>query len=365
MRSQRRSPRSETAVADNTEALIGAVNAAIDAGECLRIVGNDTKSDLGREPRGRPIAVAAHSGIVAYEPTELVVTARAGTTVGELATVLAERRQCLAFEPPAFGGSATVAGTLACHLSGPARPWSGSVRDHVLGVTLINGRGELLRFGGQVMKNVAGFDVSRLQAGAFGVLGLMTEVTLRVHPQPERETTRVRAVAAAEALNVMREFNVRHSLLNAACWDGERLYARFAGLEAAVAADAAAFGGDELPDGAGFWASVRDQQHPFFRGDEPLWRLSVPAGTGPLLPDERWFIDWGGAQRWLRGDRDGAELQALAASVNGEASLYRGGDRSRDVAHPRDPVQQRLHKALKAALDPSGIFNPGRLYSWM
>lgn len=349
---------------DQTERLVDQVRRAGERQLPLAIEGNATKRALGRQATGEPLSVADHSGVVDYEPTELVLSARAGTTLAEIAAVLEGGRQALGADPPTFGGRATLGGTLATNLSGPSRPWSGSLRDHVLGVRVINGRGEHLRFGGRVMKNVAGYDVSRLMAGSFGVLGVVTEVTVRVHARAERTTTRSLELDASEAHEAMIRLAGAHSPLSGLVWDGRRLYARFAGSAAAVDAAARELGGDAADD-AGFWASIREQTHEFFGGDAPLWRFSVPAAAEPALTDARWQFDWGGAQRWLRGDYDQARLEDIARKMGGHVCLFRGGDRTGDVQHSRDAVQQRIHRALKASFDPGGILNPGRLYSWL
>jgi len=351
-------------VGDCTGLLVDRVRQAYEERQPLAIAGSGSKGFLGRECEGQPLSVADHAGVVAYEPTELVLTARAGTTLRQIDAVLRESRQVLGSDPPTFGGRATIGGTLAANLSGPARPWSGSLRDHVLGVRLINGRGEHLGFGGRVMKNVAGYDVSRLMAGSYGVLGVMTEVTVRVHARAEQTTTRSRALDAGEALAAMTRLAAVHRPLAGLAWDGHRLYVRFAGNAPAVGAAAREFGGETAADES-FWTSLREQTHGFFSGTAPLWRFSVPPAAEPALPEAEWLFDWGGAERWLRGDYEFARLEDLARKMGGHVSLFRGGDRTRDVQQTLDAVQQRIHRALKASFDPAGILNPGRLYSWL
>lgn len=350
---------------DQTDNLLEAVATAIERMVPVRIAGNDTKSFMGRTSVGDPLNIAKHSGVIEYEPTELVITVRAGTTITEINKVLAGHGQRLGSEPPTFDGKATVGGTLACNLSGPARPWAGSLRDHVLGVRLINGRGEHLRFGGRVMKNVAGYDVSRLQAGAFGVLGLMTEITLRVQSAPEAEATRAFELEIDRAIEHMVSLASTCSPISAACWDGERLYVRYSGLNAAVEAATGNDGGDSVDDGDALWQSIREFRHPYFDGDVPLWRFSVPAAASLQAPEKNWMVDWGGAQRWLQSDDEPANVYRSAASLHGQASLFRGGNRDGDVLQPVAPVQQQVLKSLKYAFDPHGIFNPGRLFRWL
>ena len=350
-------------MADRSRELVERIRQAIAVNTPLRIVGQDSKAFMGRRAAGEVVSTAGHTGLIEYEPTELVVAARSGTRLDELNEQLEAHGQCLGCEPPEFGG-ATIGGTLACNQSGPARPWLGSIRDHVLGIRLVNGRGEHLHFGGRVMKNVAGYDVSRLQAGAMGTLGLITEVTLRVFPRPERRATAVLEMGAVEALRVMSEESREGGPLSGACWVDGRLFLRYSGLDAAVADRLRRRGGAALQGDEIFWRNVREQRLEFFSGDGPLWRISgrsaaTHGGDGP------WLLDWGGAQRWLRGSREWPELISLAESMGGQLGLYRGGDRDGEVLHPRTPAQQRLHRALKQAFDPQGIFNPGRLYSWM
>ncbi len=352
-------------MSDCTQALIEQVNDARTEGRQLQIVGGGSKRFMGREPVGETVPVGEHSGIVNYHPVELVLTARGGTPLSEIEAALAEYDQMLAFEPPHFGGDATIGGTLACNQSGPARPWSGSVRDMVLGIRLINGRGEELRFGGQVMKNVAGYDVSRMQAGALGTLGIISEVSLKVMPKPAATLTLVREMDAGEAVDQMNRLAGQSKPLTGACWLDGHLYLRLAGAESAVQGTAQQWGGDVLENGDAFWASLREQDQAFFAGDAPLWRFSINPTAAPLLPNESWLIDWGGAQRWLRGDFQLPELEALAHEAGGQVSLYRGGDRSGEVFHSQPPALRQLHQRLKSSLDPDGIFNPGRLYSWM
>lgn len=491
---------------DLTQALAERVAVAHGAGHPLRIQGGGTKTWLGRAVAGEPLAVGGHRGILSYEPTELVITARAGTPLAEIEAALAERGQWLAFEPPHFSpaigltdgpldvgaiastrsnasagagaggnananasadakldaggrayanaggmpGMATLGGTIACGLSGPARAYAGAARDFVLGVRLINGKGEVLRFGGEVMKNVAGYDLSRLMAGAQGTLGVLLEVSLKVLPLPVAELTLVFELSPAEAIRRFNDWAGQPLPLSAACHDGERAFIRLAGNEAAVRAACLRLGGEVLDDrmligmamaGAAaahasaaevatsrggesgmtanleaggvarsvdrdFWRGVRELRHPFFQaGSAPLWRLSLPP-TAPLDPRlGSQFIDWGGAQRWVHSEHP---LWPVAQAAGGHANCY--GLRFGRVAHavslaanldpsldpavstadavnaeqaaravspgsgelepvvipevfqPLPPALLALHRRLKAALDPRGILNPGRIY---
>lgn len=371
---------------DLTQFLAAQVIKAQALGLPLRIQGGGTKAWLGRKVVGEGLEVAGHRGILSYEPTELVITARAGTPLGEIEDALAERGQWLAFEPPHFDAGpeaegrpgpdsvATLGGTIACGLAGPARPYAGAARDFVLGVRIINGRGEVLRFGGEVMKNVAGYDLSRLMAGAQGTLGVLLEVSLKVLPSPATELTLALELGAGEAIEHFNRWAGQPLPLNAACHDGECAYVRLAGSEAAVRVARGRLGGEEVVAGAGFWRGVRELSHPFFRDPAPLWRLSVPPTLAHDVTWGRQFIDWGGAQRWVQGDQP---LWSLAQAMGGHATFYghqpsyrtpdqgsgEVGERpGGQVFQPLPPALLALHQRLKAALDPRGILNPGRLY---
>jgi glycolate oxidase FAD binding subunit len=327
----------------------------------LNITGGGSKAFYGRPPTGRPLELSGHRGIVEYEPTELVVTARAGTPLAEIEAALAAQGQMLAFEPPHFGASATLGGTVACGLSGPRRPYAGAVRDSVLGVRLLNGQGEILRFGGQVMKNVAGFDVSRLMAGALGTLGVLLEISLRVLPRPEAEETLVFERTAEEALAAMSRTAGQPWPLSAACHDGGRLCLRLSGAEPAIRASRAALGGEALAGGAAFWADLREQRLAFFGQAGPLWRLSVaPASPPPDLPGDC-LIDWGGALRWLKTGAEAEAVSAAARQAGGHATRFRGETSGALFQALPEPLKA-LHLQLKRAFDPQGILNPGRLY---
>jgi glycolate oxidase FAD binding subunit len=354
---------------------IGRVHEAAETQQPLRIRGGGSKDFYGRAACGTVLDTTAWRGIVAYEPTELVVVARAGTPLAELEAALAEKGQCLPFEPPHFGypallganagGAATVGGMVAAGLSGPRRAAVGAVRDYVLGVKLIDGKGELLSFGGQVMKNVAGYDVPRLMAGSLGTLGLIAEVALKVLPIPVAERTLRFAMSESEALQRLNVWGGQPLPIAASVWHDGQLTLRLMGAKAAVDAAQASLGGEEPADAAAFWQGLREQMLPFFSGSEPLWRLSVASTTPSLgLPGPQ-LIEWGGALRWLRGDQGAEEMRAIAARAGGHATLFRGGEAlkaSAGVFQPLSPALQQIHRRLKAAFDPHGVFNPGRMY---
>ncbi|WP_415755965.1 glycolate oxidase subunit GlcE [Pseudomonas leptonychotis] len=345
---------------DASAALLEHVNHALNSGTSLRIQGGNSKAFLGRKVDGELLDTRAHRGIVSYDPTELVITARAGTPLTELEAVLNEAGQMLTCEPAQYGGVATLGGMVAAGLSGPRRPWSGGVRDLVLGTRLITGQGKHLHFGGEVMKNVAGYDLSRLLAGSFGCLGVITEVSLKVLPKPRHCLSLRLEMDAALALQKLAEWGQQPIPLSAASHDGQALHLRLEGGEGSVAAASERLGG-ELLDSA-YWAGLREQRLAFFADSRPLWRLSVPSNCGVLsLPGEQ-LIDWGGAQRWLKSDADAALIRQAVGAVGGHATCFTAGHCDSPF-HPLAAPLLRYHRQLKTQLDPQGIFNPGRMYS--
>jgi glycolate oxidase FAD binding subunit len=334
------------------------------SGTALRIRGNGTKDWYGQELNGELLDTTAYSGIISYDPTELVVTARAGTNLREIGKALAEKKQMLAFEPPRFDGLATVGGIVASGLSGPRRQAVGSVRDFVLGTVLMDGKGETLHFGGQVMKNVAGYDVSRLLTGSLGTLGLIIEVSLKVLPRPFAQHSLQFVMSEQDALHQLNIWGGQPLPLSASCWVDGHLYVRLSGAQAAVDAAIAKMGGTDLPEAENFWDGVREQTHTFFSAQQQaLWRLSLPTVAPPLaLPGEQ-MIEWGGALRWLKTSADAANIRAAVAAAGGHATLYKGGDKSVGVFQPLAPAVARIHRSLKQAFDPAGIFNPRRMYT--
>ncbi|MBL0718514.1 glycolate oxidase subunit GlcE [Piscinibacter sp. Jin2] len=366
------------------QALIERIRAAGAAGTPLAITGHGSKAFLGGAPHGEPLSTLALRGISSYEPTELVVTARAGTPLAELEAALAEQGQCLPFEPPRLPGAdgqpaGTVGGMVAAGLAGPARGVVGSVRDYVLGATVVNGRGELLSFGGQVMKNVAGYDLARLLAGSMGELGLIAEVSLKVLPRPPATATLHFRCDEASALERLNRWAGRPLPLNASAWWAGSLLLRLSGAQAAVASAsrtlAAEAGGEPVDPGqAGpFWDGLRDQRDTFFdhadealrQGRGALWRLSLPATAAPVtgLEGEQ-LIEWGGAQRWWITAAAPATVRAAASRLGGHAQLWRSADpalRAEAGLGPLDPVLARLNRQVKASFDPAGVLSPGRL----
>ena len=351
--------------ADHSESLAEQVRVAKEQQTPLRIVGGDTKSRLGRGVKGDVLSTQGHKGIVEYAPTELVITARAGTLIRDVENALAENDQMLPFEPPHLGENATLGGVIACGLSGPRRPFAGAARDFVLGMRIINGKGEILNFGGQVMKNVAGYDVSRLMVGAQGTLGVLLDISLKVLPKPECEQTLVVEMDAAQAIDTMNRLAGEALPISAMCHDDEKLYLRLSAAEPAVMAAAQKIGGDTLNEENQFWLEVREQRLDFFskasgQKFDALWRLSIPSATPPLAIAGNTLIDWGGAQRWLISAADAGDIHYEATSAGGYASLHHSDSVE---LPPLSDGQLNLQKNIKAAFDPQGILNPGRLYS--
>ena len=336
--------------------------AAHHAGTPLRIHGNGTKDFYGAALRGEPLDTRGHRGIVEYEPSELVLTARCGTPLAEIADALAKHGQFLAFEPPAFGGDPTIGGIVAAGLSGPRRAQVGAVRDFVLGTQLLTAEGEVLRFGGQVMKNVAGFDVSRLLCGSLGILGLITEVSIKVLPLPKQEVTLRLAMSAAEALASFNRWRGQPLPISAGSWFEGMTLVRLSGAPDALAAARARIGGEPLPDdeATAWWTGVRNQTHRFFADAATVWRLSVPA-TAPLMAmPGSLALEWNGALRWQTTHLPAAEVQRLAAAAGGSAMQWRGAPPG-GMFPPLSPAVHAIHRKLKERFDPRGIFNPGRL----
>ena len=338
------------------------VQAAAATGTALSIQGNNSKSFYGRGTRGEVLSVSQHQGIIDYTPSELVISARAGTTLSELESVLEQQGQMLAFEPAHFGDDATLGGTIACAFSGPRRPYAGAARDFVLGINCVNGKGEQLRLGGQVMKNVAGYDVSRTLTGSLGTLAIMLDIHLRVLPRPETEITLQQSCDAASAIQLCNALAAQPLPLSAACYLDGQLTLRLSGMEQGVHSAAASIGGETLADAGRFWQQLREHQLAFFSGEQPLWRLSVPPAAAPLPIEGDTLIDWGGAQRWLRSEQPADTIRSIAASAGGHATLFRGGDPGGEIFHPLQPQMLALHQRLKQSFDPAGILNPGRMY---
>ncbi len=330
----------------------------------LAIRGGGSKDFYGREITGQPFSIRRHAGILDYQPTELVITARAGTSLQEIQAALADRNQMLGFEPPLFAPSATLGGAIAAGLAGPRRPYAGSVSDFVLGLKVLTGKGEILRFGGQVIKNVAGFDVSRLMVGAMGCLGVVLEASLKILPLPLRETTvRLEHDRAAESLEFMNALARKPLPVSAACWVDGVTRLRLSGSDAGIESALRWIGGEADDQGAVFWDSVREHSHEFFEGGIPLVRGSVAPATPVICPQTPQLMDWSGAVRWVCGTGDHSEFDQQVRSRRGHVTRFRNADRSGEVFGPVDSVRMKYHQRLKDAFDPDRILNPGRMYA--
>ncbi len=325
---------------------------ARDAGISVVIAGSGSKEFLVRSAiettQSRLLSIAEHTGVVAYRPAELVITARAGTPLRELAALLARENQMLPFEPPTFRGLGTLGGAIASGLAGPGRPWRGSVRDAVLGVVMINGLGQKLTFGGQVMKNVAGYDVSRLQVGAFGTLGVLLEISIRVIPKPASEMTLKLELSCLQSLSKMREWAQKPLPITASCYHDHTLYVRLSGAETAVLAGAGATGGEPVSDQS-WWEKLNDQELPFFKKPGSLLRQMAPPAQEPV--DDAWVLEWSGAKRWMYG----GESEKNASGTK----LFGAGFAQEAVSSPdADPVRSAVQRRIKQAFDPDNVLNP-------
>ncbi|MEP7042374.1 MAG: glycolate oxidase subunit GlcE [Dokdonella sp.] len=349
--------------ADGSAEFSERIRAAAATSTPLRLCGSGSKDFLGNAGCGESLDLRAHAGILRYAPDELVLTARAGTRMADIDAALSDHGQMLGFEPPRFGADATLGGTLAAGLSGPRRASSGAARDFVLGMRILDGRGQTLRFGGEVMKNVAGYDVSRLMVGAFGTLGVILEASIKLVPGPRAQRTLRLELDAMSALDRLRGWAQRPLPISASAIVDGRLYVRLSGATAAVQAAAAELGGAD--DGDTFWLSLREHTHAFFADPRPLWRLSVAPAT-PITPlDGPMLIEWQGAQRWLKSEAEPSRIRAAASAGGGHATRFRASVPAGaigNVFHPFSAPMLALHRRLKAEFDPRGILNRGRLH---
>lgn len=347
------------------------VTQAIEYKKAMCIRGGSSKDFYGNPQALQYTALNTSDwqGIVDYEPSELVITARTGTPLLDLEKLLHEHGQMLAFEPPYFSASTTLGGCVAAGLSGPRRAYTGAVRDYILGVKLLDGKGNILSFGGRVMKNVSGYDVSRLMVGAMGTLGVLLEVSLKVLPKPTTECTVCIQTNQSDAINLMRRCSTEPLPVSATCFHDDQLYIRLSGAESAVHMAHSRLGGDVIDDGDNFWQSIRNHIHPFFQegksDEKSLWRLSIQPTTPPLSLPGRQLIEWGGALRWLVTEKDteAAMIRQYAANTSGHATLFHGDKAVIPVFHPLSPALLKIHQRLKQQFDPAGIFNPQRIYS--
>ena len=336
------------------------VTAVAAAGGAVEIVGSGSKRFYGEPLEALPIEVAAHSGVIDYDPAELVITLRAGCRLREVEALLARNRQMFGFEPPYFGADATIGGMVASGLAGPRRAFAGSIRDFVLGAKILDGRGEILQFGGRVIKNVAGFDVSRLLVGSLGTLGVILEVSIRVVPVFETETTLLfRHDSADEHIRWVNQLGSEPLPISASVWSGGLSHLRLSGSEQGVRHAISQLGGDSVtPE----WDAIREQNQEFFASGQPLTRISLPPASPDMSPQVPQMIEWGGAQRWLYGGVDIDSLRRQAEPLGGSVCAFRGHASEIKVFHPPAPAILKLQRGIKSSFDPAGIFNVGKLY---
>lgn len=350
-----------------SELILEQVRHALATLEPVCIRGGGTKDFYGLPSSGNRLETRSHTGVVSYEPTELVVSARAGTPLRELQAMLAHQGQCLAFEPPHFGDDATLGGCVAAGLAGPARQAVGGVRDFVLGAKVIDGHGQMLSFGGTVMKNVAGYDVSRLFCGSLGTLGVLLEVSLKVLPVVPATISLSFEMEEASAISILNRWTAQALPLTASAWHSGRLTVRLGGSQVAIKAAHSRLGGEIVgaAQAEQLWYAVREQTHDFFQNSVPLWRLSLPSSAPPAdLPGIQ-FIEWGGALRWLKTDEAAGSIRARTQSLGGHATLFRADAATRQrvgVFTPQEPTNALIQSRIKTQFDPMGIFNRGRMY---
>ena len=350
----------------HAEGFAESIRAAAASKTPLRLRGGGTKDFYGQSLEGEVLDTRGYSGVVAYEPSELVITARCGTALAEIEAAMRERGQMFAFEPPHFArsGQATFGGMVAAGLSGPRRQAAGALRDFVLGVKIMSSRGEALSFGGQVMKNVAGYDVSRVMAGSLGTLGLILEASLKVLPLPIAEATLRLELPEDRAIEMLNKWGGKPLPISASAWTGGELGVRLSGAGAAVKAAREEIGGElvDAVQGERFWAGIREHTASFFGNDAPLWRISVPSAASPLKLQGEQMIEWGGALRWFCSHADARTIREAARHAGGHATLFRGGDKFAGAFQPLSPALMKIHRELKREFDPHGIFNRGRMY---
>lgn len=329
----------------------------------LAVHGGNTKAFYGGRIAGEPLDVRPYSGIIEYEPKELVITVRAGTTLAEIESVMDGASQMLPFEPPLYGEGSTIGGSVAGGFSGPRRPYTGAVRDFVLGARILSGRGDDLRFGGRVIKNVAGYDVSRLMTGALGTLGVLLDLSFKVLPKPSADLTLRYSFDEATAIRQFNEWAGKPLPVSATSWCQGVAMLRLSGTAAGVKAARLKMGGEVVDDDIAnqFWRALRDQGDAFFQSVEPLWRISVPSTTPALQLAMPQWIEWGGGLRWHRGSADVSMLRTKISAAGGHVTLFRNGDKSGGVFHPLNPALVKIHRGLKTAFDPENILNRGRM----
>ena len=350
---------------DISEALQAQVKQAAAHKEKLNITGGNSKAFLGLvNPDAAVLDVSHHSGIISHEPTELVITARAGTPLEDINETLMAHNQTLAFEPPAYTSDATIGGTIACALAGPAKPYLGGARDYIIGCTVLTGHGQILKFGGEVMKNVAGYDVSRLMTGAMGTLGVLLDVSLKILPATSYAVTLTTDATAEESIEQLQALGGMGLPVTASAWYQDKIHIRLAGSTGTVNPAARKLNGNKSNEPE-LWQQLKDHTHPFFNQQVSLWRINVPALTPPLAIEGEWLYDWAGMQRWLLTNADAKDIRNQCIAVGGNATLFRAKEKIKqkvDVFQPLPPSLLKLHRRLKQEFDPENIFNYQRLF---
>jgi glycolate oxidase FAD binding subunit len=349
---------------DVTEHLQQQVKEAISSREPLYIHGGNSKLFYGNEVDAKPLNISLHTGVISYEPTELCITVRAGTRLSEINALLSKNQQILPFEPPMYTENTTIGGAIATGISGPRRAYTGSVRDAILGVQIINGYGEVFNFGGQVMKNVAGYDLSRLMVRSQGTLGVILSVSLRLLPKPKQDISLSFETSATDAIKYFQELRIQQLPITATAWHDNQAYIRLSASEKIINSCQAKLDLEQLEESESLWQDIRDHKHAFFKNlDKPLWRLSLPPAVGNLSNiDDQQLIEWGGAQRWLSSNAPANIIQGLLSKQSGHATLFRSNVPNTQIFTALEPVLFSLHKRLKNKMDPHKIFNPNRIY---
>ena len=337
------------------------IKAAAAKGEKLTIRGSASKSFCSPAISGEFIDAREHAGIVEYEPNELVIVVRCGTRIADVEKTMADAGQMLAFEPLHFGEGATIGGMVASGLSGPRRPYAGALRDFVLGCKVLDGKGDHLSFGGKVMKNVAGFDVSRLLTGSQGTLGVITEAAFKCLPLPKAQQTRVFELDAQTAIERMNRWYAEANPISATTWVGGKLYVRLAGADPAVTSAASNLGGELLANDVDWWRDWREQKHALFAGELPVIRVACKstAPWGDLANDaDGQAIDWGGAQRWVRCSAVALPaIREWARAQGGHASVFRGATADAERSAALQPALADIHAKIKTSFDPYNVFS--------
>lgn len=337
---------------------------AIESSTPLFIHGGKSKFFYGYPVEGEPLDISHHTGVISYEPSELCITVRAGTKLSDIEELLAENNQILPFEPPYYSKHATIGGAIATGIAGPRRAYTGSVRDAILGVQIINGEGEIANFGGQVMKNVAGYDLSRLMVRSQGTLGVILNVSLRLLPKPETNITITFDATQKEALEYFKALRLKQLPITATAWYDNQAFLRLSGSEPILKSCKDDLNGNQLNDADDFWAKIRDHHHLFFKQDDkPLWRISLPPSTDEItqLGDDP-LIEWGGAQRWFFSNAPANIIQSVIRAENGHATLFKTNAQGASHFPLLEENLLALHKSVKRKMDPHGIFNPNRIY---